>query len=274
MSRKRRGKRKHGAWLGLAAALCGAPSAAPLAAEQLVSDQWQYQLTPYLWFLSLDGDVTVKGVKTSPSVDFSEIFDNLDIGVMVEGEIRKGRIGIYANVIYAELGSTDDIGPIEIQADATTVWAGAGAYYRLGPFALDPEAGLTGPKVVVDPYAGARLTYLDTKLKIRHGGPQVDADQSWVDPVIGVRTLWPLTEKFSVTALGDIGGFGISGASEFSWQAAGLVGYRFSLLGEDNAKVLAGYRALYQDYKDGDGRNEFKWDMTLHGPVLGLAISF
>jgi hypothetical protein len=272
MSRLRRRTRKHAAWLALFAGLCGAPSAAPSAAEQLVSDQVQYQLTPYLWFLSLDGDVTVKGVKTSPSVDFSEIFDNLDIGVMVEGEIRKGRIGIYANVIYAELGSTDDIGPIEIQADATTVWAGAGAYYRLGPFALNPEAGLAGPKVVVDPYAGARFTYLDTKLKIRHGGPQVDANQSWVDPVIGVRTLWPLTDKWSVTALGDIGGFGAG--SDFTWQAAGLVGYRFSLLGEDNAKVLAGYRALYQDYKDGNGRNEFKWDMTLHGPVLGLAISF
>ncbi|MGH6921975.1 MAG: hypothetical protein ACREJ0_30265 [Geminicoccaceae bacterium] len=272
MSRKRRRTRKHAAWVALAAGLCSAPSAAPLAAEQLVSDQWQYQLTPYLWFLSLDGDVTVKGVKTSPSVDFSEIFDNLDIGVMVEGEIRKGRIGIYANVIYAELSSTDDIGPIEIKADATTVWAGAGAYYRLGPWALDPEKGLAGPKVVVDPYAGARFTYLDTKLKIRHGGPQVDANQSWVDPIIGVRTLWPLTEKLSVTAFGDIGGFGAG--SDFTWQAAGLVGYRFGLLGDDNAKVLAGYRALYQDYKSGSGRNEFKWDMTLHGPVLGLVIGF
>ena len=221
MNRKRRLKRKHAAWLALAAGLCSAPSAAPSAAEQLVSDQWQYQLTPYLWFLSLDGNVTVKGVKTSPNVDFSEIFDNLDIGVMAEGEIRKGRIGIYANAIYAELGSTDDIGPIEIQADATTVWAGAGAYYRLGPFALDPEAGLAGPKVVVDPYAGARVTYLDTKLKIRHGGPQVDANQSWVDPVIGVRTLWPLTEKFSVIALGDIGGFGISGGLQFHLAGGG-----------------------------------------------------
>jgi hypothetical protein len=274
MNRKRRCTRKHAALLALAAGLCSAPSAAPLAAEQLVSDEWQYQLTPYLWFLSLDGNVTVKGVKTSPNVDFSEIFDNLDIGVMAEGEIRKGRIGIYANAIYAGLSSTDDIGPIEIQADATTVWAGAGGYYRLGPFALDPEAGLAGPKVVVDPYAGVRFTYLDTKLKIRHGGPQADASQSWVDPVIGLRTLWPLTDKFSVTALGDIGGFGMSGASNSTWQAAGLLGYRFSLLGEDNAKVLAGYRALYQDYKDGNGSNEFKWDMTLHGPVLGLAISF
>jgi hypothetical protein len=272
MSPKRRRTRKHATWLALAAALCGAPSAAPSAAEQLVSDQWQYSLTPYLWFLSLDGDVTVKGIETSPSVDFHEIFENLDIGLMAEGEIRKGRIGVYANVVYAELGAKDEIGPIEIKADATTVWAGAGAYYRFGPWALDPKKGLAGPKVVVDPYAGARFTYLDTKLKIRHGGRQVDANQSWVDPVIGVRTLWPLTSRFSVTAAGDIGGFGAG--SDFTWSAVGLVGYSFSLLGENNAKVLAGYRALYQDYKDGSGRNEFKWDMTLHGPVLGLSIGF
>jgi len=75
-----------------------------------------------------------------------------------------------------------------------------------------------------------------------------------------------------VTALGDIGGFGAG--SEFTWQAAGMVGYRFGLFGDDNARVLAGYRALYQDYKSGSGSNEFKWDMTLHGPVLALAISF
>ena len=50
--------------------------------------------------------------------------------------------------------------------------------------------------------------------------------------------------------------------------------YSFGLFGTDNANVLADYRALSQDYKDGNGRNEFKWDMTLHGPVLGLAINF
>jgi hypothetical protein len=126
--------------------------------------------------------------------------------------------------------------------------------------------------VVVDPYASARYTYLDTKLKIRNGGPQVDANKSWVHPIVGIRTLWQLTPKWGVTALGEIGGFGISGASKLSWLAAGLIGYRFGLFRGDNARVLAGYRVLYQDYTDGNGRNRFKWDMTLHGPTLALAI--
>lgn len=52
------------------------------------------------------------------------------------------------------------------------------------------------------------------------------------------------------------------------------MGYRISLFGDDNARIQAGYRALYQDYSSGGGHNKFKWDMTLHGPTLALAINF
>jgi hypothetical protein len=53
-----------------------------------------------------------------------------------------------------------------------------------------------------------------------------------------------------------------------------LLGYRFGLFGEDNARVVGGYRAMYQDYTDGSGDNKFEWDVTLHGPILGLSIEF
>jgi hypothetical protein len=53
-----------------------------------------------------------------------------------------------------------------------------------------------------------------------------------------------------------------------------LIGYQFSLFGEDNARVFAGYRALSQDYTDGSGNDKFEWDVTLHGPILGLGIRF
>ena len=61
--------------------------------------------------------------------------------------------------------------------------------------------------------------------------------------------------------------------SDFTWQLAGLLGYRFPLFGAD-AKAVVGYRALSQDYKSGSGANRFKWDTTLHGPVLGLSFRF
>ena len=75
-----------------------------------------------------------------------------------------------------------------------------------------------------------------------------------------------------MVAAGDVGG--ISTSDQYSAEAWSLVGYRFGLFGEDNADVFAGYRVLHQKYETGSGRSEFDWDMTIHGPIAGLKITF
>lgn len=62
MRPRRRSSRARVAALGLAAGLYGAGPAAPEAAEQLVSDEWEFLVTPYLWALALGGDVTVNNL--------------------------------------------------------------------------------------------------------------------------------------------------------------------------------------------------------------------
>ena len=57
-------------------------------------------------------------------------------------------------------------------------------------------------------------------------------------------------------------------------EAWSLVGYRFGLFGEGNANLFGGYRVLKQKYEDGSGRDRFDWDMTMHGPIVGLKITF
>ena len=69
----------------------------------------------------------------------------------------------------------------------------------------------------------------------------------------------------------DIRGFGVN--YDFAWDSFGLIGYH-STCSEKNARVLAGYRALSQDYTDGNGRDKFQWDVTLQGLLLGLMIGF
>ena len=57
--------------------------------------------------------------------------------------------------------------------------------------------------VTVDPYAGIRYTYLDTELKGRLDLPDLgvaarrtaETDKHWVDPIVGVRTIWTLGER-------------------------------------------------------------------------------
>ena len=78
-----------------------------------------------------------------------------------------------------------------------------------------------------------------------------EGDKNWIDPIIGLRTIGTLGDRLSLAAAGDIGG--TSQSSDYSWQAIGLVGYRFGLFGNNNANLVAGYRALHQKYTDGNG---------------------
>lgn len=245
----------------------------PVMAEELSDKQssWEFQVAPYFWFLSLEGDVTVKGRESDVDTDFDEIWEEFNIGAMVGFEARKGRWGIIGDTIAANLGTNKTVSGVEIDPDINILILNLGGSYRLGTWDLTDAPGKKVPTMTVDALAGARYTYLELELDIK-GFRNVDGDQDWVDPYIGGRTLWDITRGWSITLGGTVGGFGVG--SDFAWTAVGLLGYRFGLFGEDNARVLGGYRAMYQDYTNGSGNNKFKWDTTLHGPILGLGIEF
>ena len=249
------------------------------AEEKPAESGWEYTVAPYLWAISMDGNVTVRGLEADMDASFNDIWDELNFAFMLAYEARKGRWGLWGNTIYSNLGNSDVDGPAgltEIDPSVTAFWQELGGFYRLGTWDLVDTLDTKTPTVTVDTFFGARYTYLDLKLDF-DGAFQgrvndVSDNKSWVEPLVGVRTIWDLSERWTITAAGDIGG--IAFGSDFAWDAFGLIGYRFGLFGENNARVLAGYRALSQDYTDGSGRNKFKWDITMHGPILGLDIGF
>jgi len=95
--------------------------------------------------------------------------------------------------------------------------------------------------------------------------------QVWVDPIIGSRATVDLYKHFQLLMGGDIGGFGVG--AHFTAAVTGLLGYRFQLFGRE-AIAQAGYRAFWQNYSTRTDGSLFRWDVTLHGPVLGLTIRF
>ncbi len=66
---------------------------------------------------------------------------------------------------------------------------------------------------------------------------------------------------------------GSASAQTLTWNVTGLLLYDFDLFGKD-ASVVAGYRVLVQDFEDGSGANRFAYDVTTHGPILGMVIRF
>jgi len=251
-------------------------SFAPLVlAEEQANEQsdWEFHVAPYMWFVSMEGDVTVKGQKSDVDSSFSDIWEEMNIGGMIAFDGRKGDWGFFGDVIYANLGKDKSVqGGIRIDPSINTLWLTAGGFYRLGTWDLSDTSEKKASAVTVDIFAGGRYTYLDMTLDIEDF-PNRKSDKQWVDPLVGVRTLWELSERWRLSLQGNVGGFGVG--SDFSWGASGLLGYCFSLFSkENNATFYAGYRALYQDYSDGSGDDKFRWDVTVYGPMLGLAIRF
>ena len=232
--------------------------------------------------MALKGDVVVGRIDANVDASFDDILDNLNGALMLEAELRKGRFGVISDTLYANLedNSAAGEGRLKIDATANLLIQSLAGTYRVGTWQL-ADLGAAGPlALTVDPYAGARYTYLDAELKGKLDLPdfgidahrQVEGDEHWVDPIMGVRTAWTLGERWSLVLAGDVGG--ISTSDQYSAHAFGLAGYGFGLFGEGNANLFAGYRVLKQKYQDGDGRHAFEWDVTLHGPIVGLKITF
>ena len=237
--------------------------------------EWSYSISPYMWALSMDGDVTVDGTTSDLDMSFSDIWDELNFAGMIEAEAWKGRFGFLVSGLYADLGHSTNIGPLKVDPDLQAVWAGAGMLYRLGTWDLTDEPGKKSQTVTLDTYLGVRYTWLDIKLDLKPvllPLPDPSGKEDWFEPVLGLRSHWDLSDRWSLMMGGDIGGMAFG--SDFAWGAYGVFGYRFNLFGNEDARFIMGYRALSQDYDDGHGSNKFEWDVTLHGPLIGLNIPF
>ena len=253
------------------AALALLAAAAPAAAQSTdaadTGDRWLVRIAPYLWATSLDGNATIKGIKSDVDVSFGDILEDLSIAGMLLADIQKGRFGVAVNGVFARLTPENEVGPFKIKTTSDMVHLGVAPYYRVVDWAYRTSPSGKPLRLIVEPEAGFRFTYLRAELDVRNGGPTVDESESWVEPLIGSRFGLDLSDRWNLTAEANVGGFGVG--SDLAWNAQAFLGYQISLFGVPTT-LAAGYRALHQDYD----HNNFKWDVTMHGPVLGAVLRF
>ncbi len=223
--------------------------------DPAVPDDWEFNLAPlYIWGMFMSGDMTAKGTKNIPvDVDFGDIVSNLSAVFTVHFEgVRKNQWGFLVDFSYVKLGGDQDTRGPTIHVDFEDLMTEAAGYYR---FSKGPHA--------VDALFGVRYTHLSPTIGVGNL-PRQTSTQDWVDPIIGARYHWSITDRWKFMIRGDIGGFGVG--SDFTWNAITFIDYRLW----KHVSILAGYRALYQNYKNGSGIDEFKFDVTMHGPILAL----
>ena len=239
---------------------------------------WNFTVAPYLWFVGQNGNVGVGGRSVSIDDSFIDTMQDSDSVLAFMGNVlvNKGRWTFFAAPTWSKLGSDDEsAGPFNFDVTETLTIVGFGARYRVATWNLANSPG-GSPEwakrpITFDILAGGRYTNLNVELDFKRMPIKIEQTKTWVDPIIGVYSQMTLTEDLSIGIRADVGGFGVG--SDFTAHTAGLIGYKVYPFGWDWT-LTAGYRALYQDYTDGEGFNKFTWDMWLHGPLLGLAINF
>jgi hypothetical protein len=251
-------------------------------------DGWRFLIAPYVWVTGIQGKAEGKGGDTQ-GLDLSVgdalgLINNVTFILGGRIEIEKGRWGFIFDGFGQRLSGSEDIlsirdtrfpilvpptvpvqGNVEISVEMSIVQA-ALSYdvYRSTNFVGKK------PELTIEAMAGARYTYLSTRVEFAGAGPligvqkNIGGSKNWTDPIAGGRLLWNPHESWQVNLEADIGGFGAG--SNFSSNLNAGVFYRIT----DWLLLWGGYRALYTDYD----KNDFKFNAWIHGPYLGLGFEF
>lgn len=233
--------------------------ATPAPAQHELSEDWTFELTPYIWFVGLDYEVEVRDIEVSGDVDFDELFDAVDFAALAAFQARKGRWSVWTALDYFELSESDSVGrferKFEIELDYMALEVG-GAYMV---YAEGPQLELL---------AGARYTDIDIDLELEalleNPARKASGGDDWVDPFVGARVGFEFTDWWYSTLRADVGGFDVG--SELTWQVLATMGFRLS----ESIDLRVGYKHVDIDYEDGGNSA----DLELSGPIAGLTFRF
>src|SRR5579862_885811 len=226
---------------------------------------WHVDWEPfYLWFSGLSGNVGAAGYVAPVSVSFSQVIDQLNIGLMSNLDVRRKRVGVYTDLIFMSLSSDQKTTPIlptyiGFTANAKELILDPEVYFRM----------VDRPLVSIDAIGGGRYWHLNNSLDlfpVNTTQATITAGQteSWIDPVFGARFRLNVGKGFFANLNGDAGGFGVG--SQLTYQTYAGIGKEF----KKRYSVLLGYRYLYVDYKNGG----FLYNVHMQGLQAGFGLHF
>lgn len=242
--------------------------------KALVTDEWQFIITPYAWFAGMSGDITTRGQSIEVDTSFFDIFDQLDFAFQIHAEAMKNRYFFFLDETYVKLSIDQDITPNfplpiggSLDVGVKTNMLDFGAGYRIT--ASNPQV-----PVYLDLYGGGRWWILDIDQEIRFNNlpnQSIDQNKQWVDLIVGARIIAQLTDNLIAVVKSDIGGFNIGSSSKFTWNIVANLGYE---TGWHGVMPLIGWRSLYVDYDEGSGSEFFEFKGWMNGIQTGLGIRF
>jgi len=254
--------------VGLVIILAGmAVGARPAVAEDATTPSgYQFFVTPYLWLASVHA-TTMTPLAHEPEVNsnvgFINLLGHLDgAPFMGLGEVRYGQLGFLMDAIHL---------PVSTNVTTHDVFYGGGT----AELAANMGTGIALYRVLEDPvqFADAGLGFrawgFSSRVELNPGllaGAATTRSAGWTDPLIGARYHRDLGDGFSLTAYGDVGGFGVGAHTD--WQVLGTVDYSLN----PSWNLHLGYRSLNFDITGSEG--SFGFNVHMRGPILAATFRF
>jgi hypothetical protein len=228
------------------------------AAHAEDTSQWQFNVTPYVWFAGLHTTFQRTIVPGLPPLQGQSDVANLlpdaeHLPAMIAGEVRYGRfgLGIDFTAIDANFGFSLRTPPfLAGNADTDNYQTTVVASYRV--MQTDQQS--------LDLGFGGRIWSVHSTLT--SGRLSTESTTKWADALVAVRHHIDLLADFGLTFYGDFGGIG----SKLTYQLVGTVDYAPATW----LTLRAGYRDLFFDYRSSD----LTRSATLHGPVIAATFRF
>ncbi len=223
---------------------------------------WQYSASIYGWLTGMKSTVSTTFGDVTTKISARDVLSNLDIGFMGTLEARNGRWSLAGDLIYSDLSSSKPT-PFGVLFGSADVAVKMTVFSGYVTYRVTEDANRS-----VDVAGGLRGYAADMKAVLSAGTlparTLADSRESWVDPVVGVRVVWTVSERWNLTGFADIGGLGIG--SDLTWQVLATADYRLN----DKWSLRFGYRYLEFD-KPINGRNV---NLALSGPIFGATFRF
>ncbi|MBS7698389.1 MULTISPECIES: hypothetical protein [unclassified Chelatococcus] len=230
---------------------------------------WTFQATLYGWATALNGTIGVRNLPPAKvDASFGDVLRHLDGAVMGAFLAKNGDWMFLTDLVWAQLSDDAKLKVANepaLKLKQRLLIASAIAGYRLP---------LGNPDLDLSVTAGLRYQRLTLDTTLAPGIlPFVnltnDQTKAWLDPIVGLALQYRINDRWFLNALADIGGFGVG--SQLTSQGLVSVGYKWT----ESFSTAVGYRALYTDYKDSGNRTgTFRYDTTMHGPFLSMAVHF
>lgn len=227
------------------------------------SDEWHFEVRPYLWLAGIDGKLRVNNTTADVGQGSSDILGMLDFAAAGQLEAIHGNWRLMFDENYVNLGTsgTGPFGLVTVDVQPTlNIFEFGGSYMA----AAIPNGDATAdeplpPLFSAEILGGVKWFHLGLGLQANNN-PGVEGSRNLFGPFIGNR--FKASPHKAVTFVGKytIGGSGAG--SGFAWSAEGLVDLRF----KKSFSVAGGYRVL--DLKADQAENVVGFDGQLKGLVL------